>query len=365
MELSGVKSDKWTDRLAVDGQVYIAGPCSAETRDQVLTTARLLQGGKVKIFRAGVWKPRTRPGNFEGVGAVALPWLREVYEQTGLLPAVEVANAVHVEKVLEYGIPVLWIGARTTTNPFAVQEIADALRGNDELIVLIKNPVNPDIDLWTGALERIHKAGIKSLGLVHRGFSVYRREYYRNVPGWQIPVEIKTRFPHIPLLNDPSHICGRRDCIENIAQTALDLQFDGFMIEVHPDPDHAWSDAAQQITPDTLNRLLEKLIIRHPGFTGTEVLEKLNELRREIDKTDGELLRVLKKRLDLTGRIATEKRLRNVAVLQPARWKEIRENVSRLARELGLEETTVLNLYGEIHQASIRLQEKIINQKEK
>ncbi len=359
------KPGEWKEKYKVNGLVYIAGPCSAESREQVLRTAEALRDTPVRFFRAGVWKPRTRPGNFEGLGEKALPWLKEVQERTGLLPAVEVANATHVRLAAQYKIPVLWIGARTTVNPFTVQEIADAIQLYDkEVIVWIKNPVNPDTNLWIGAMERIYAAGVRSIGLIHRGFSSYAPSDYRNPPDWQIPVEIKTRFPHIPLINDPSHICGRRDCIAKVAQTALDLQFDGLMIETHPEPELALSDAQQQLTPFALKELFVNLQVRQPGFISSELQDKLEELRNKIDEIDEKLVEYLYRRNEIIRLIAVEKKKRNVAVLQPERWREIRQHVSGEANNRKLNIPFILRIFDEIHQESIREQEKIIHKKD-
>ena len=271
----------WLDDFNLNHPLVIAGPCSAETEDQVLKIAHDLKNTDVSIYRAGIWKPRTRPGMFEGVGAIGLKWLDKVKKETGLLTATEVANASHVKLALEYDIDVLWIGARSTVSPFIVQEIADALKDTDK-IVLVKNPVNPDLSLWLGGLERLYSANIKKLGVIHRGFSTYEKSKYRNNPEWQLPIELQNRFPDIPLICDPSHIAGRRDILQDISQTALDLNFDGLMIETHTDPDNAWSDAAQQITPDVLVKMMEDLKIRTLTSDEADYKNQLNTLRTQI-----------------------------------------------------------------------------------
>lgn len=352
----------WLKDMNLGHPLTIAGPCSAETNEQVLETAHQLSkdGSRVTVFRAGVWKPRTRPGNFEGIGAVALPWLQQVQKETGLLTAVEVANATHVQLALEHDVDILWIGARTTVNPFAVQEIADALKGTDK-IVWVKNPVNPDLELWIGAFERLYASGIKKLGAVHRGFSVYNKSQYRNVPNWQIPIDFKARFPQIPMICDPSHICGRRDTIENVAQTALDLQFDGLMIETHPNPDNAWSDAMQQITPDVLHDIIHRLTVRETNFQDAKHISLLTDLRQDIDRIDKKLLDVLSERMDIVKKIGRVKKEQNVAVLQNVRFNEILQKMQQKATEFGLSDNFVANIFKEIHQESIRQQENIVN----
>ena len=350
----------WLQEMNLGYPLTIAGPCSAETEAQVMEIARQLQATKTTVFRAGVWKPRTRPGSFEGVGEKALPWLEKVKRETGLQIAIEVANAQHVKAALAHDIDILWLGARTTANPFAVQEIADALQGTDR-IILVKNPVNPDLELWIGAVERLYKAGIQNIGVIHRGFSTYKKGKYRNPPQWQIPIDFKTRFPHIPLINDPSHICGKRDCIEKIAQTALDLQFDGVMIETHHQPDDAWSDAQQQITPKTLHEIVTRLTVRSKVFTHEKYIDKLEMLRKEINQTDKLLLKTLAQRMQIVQKIAQVKKERNVSVLQPERWNQVIKKMRVLAAKAGLDIEFVNRLFKEVHQESIRQQEEIVN----
>ena len=350
----------WLDDFKLNHPLVIAGPCSAETEDQVLKIAHQLKDSDVSIYRAGIWKPRTRPGMFEGVGAIGLKWLDKVKKETGLLTATEVANASHVKLALEYDIDVLWIGARSTVSPFIVQEIADALKDTDK-IVLVKNPVNPDLPLWLGGLERLYSANIKKLGVIHRGFSTYEKSKYRNNPEWQLPIELQNRFPDIPLICDPSHIAGRRDILQDISQTALDLNFDGLMIETHTDPDNAWSDAAQQITPEVLVKMMEDLKIRTLTSNEADYKNKLNTLRTQIDIIDHGILETLGKRMKVAVSIGELKKQKNVAVLQTKRWNEILGNMILEGEKKGLSEEFVLKLFKAIHQESINNQEKVIN----
>jgi len=350
----------WLDDFKLNHPLVIAGPCSAETEDQVLKIAHQLKDSDVSIYRAGIWKPRTRPGMFEGVGAIGLKWLDKVKKETGLLTATEVANASHVKLALEYDIDVLWIGARSTVSPFIVQEIADALKDTDK-IVLVKNPVNPDLPLWLGGLERLYSANIKKLGVIHRGFSTYEKSKYRNNPEWQLPIELQNRFPDIPLICDPSHIAGRRDILQDISQTALDLNFDGLMIETHTDPDNAWSDAAQQITPEVLVKMMEDLKIRTLTSNEADYKNKLNTLRTQIDVIDYGILETLGKRMKVAVSIGELKKQKNVAVLQTKRWNEILGNMILEGEKKGLSEEFVLKMFKAIHQESINNQEKVIN----
>jgi len=350
----------WLDDFKLNHPLVIAGPCSAETEDQVLKIAHDLKNTDVSIYRAGIWKPRTRPGMFEGVGAIGLKWLDKVKKETGLLTATEVANASHVKLALEYDIDVLWIGARSTVSPFIVQEIADALKDTDK-IVLVKNPVNPDLSLWLGGLERLYSANIKKLGVIHRGFSTYEKSKYRNNPEWQLPIELQNRFPDIPLICDPSHIAGRRDILQDISQTALDLNFDGLMIETHIDPDNAWSDAAQQITPDVLVKMMEDLKIRTLTSDEADYKNQLNTLRTQIDVIDHGILETLGKRMKVAVSIGELKKKKNVAVLQTKRWNEILGNMILEGEKKGLSEEFVLKMFKAIHQESINNQEEVIN----
>ena len=291
--------------------IIIAGPCSAESREQVLNTAQSLASKGIRIFRAGIWKPRTKPGGFEGVGAVGLPWLKEVKEKTGMLTSTEVATPYHVFEAIKAGIDILWIGARTVANPFAMQELADALKGTD-IPILVKNPVNPDLELWIGAIERIYGAGIRNIGVIHRGFSSYEKKLYRNLPLWHIPIELKRRYPDLSMFCDPSHIGGKRELVAPIAQQALDLNFDGLIIESHCDPDHALSDAAQQLTPDVLDYTLSMLVIRDNAQT----TEDITVLRKQIDEIDEQLLATLAKRMRISKEIGTYKKEHNMPILQ-------------------------------------------------
>lgn len=351
---------QWLDDFKLAHPLVIAGPCSAETEDQVLAVARGLSNSDVSIFRAGIWKPRTRPGGFEGVGAIGLKWLQKAKAETGLLMAVEVANATHVKLALEHDIDVLWIGARTTVNPFAVQEIADALENSDK-IVLVKNPVNPDLALWIGGIERIYNAGIRKIGAVHRGFSTYDKSKYRNIPEWQLAIELQSRLPDLPLICDPSHITGRRDMIREVSQQALDLNYDGLMIETHTDPDNAWSDAAQQITPERLKQICRELKIREETTLADDFNFQMAKLRASIDETDTKILELLGNRMKISDRIGVLKKSENISVLQALRWREILVKMIAEGQEKGLSEEFILRLFRAVHQESIAHQEKIIN----
>ncbi len=350
----------WLDDFHLNHPLVIAGPCSAETEDQVLKIAHELKNSDVSIFRAGIWKPRTRPGGFEGVGEIGLKWLQKAKAETGLLMATEVATAAHVKLALEHDIDVLWIGARTTVNPFAVQEIADALQGTDK-IVLLKNPVNPDLSLWIGGLERLYNANIKKLGVIHRGFSTYEKTKYRNNPEWQIAIDLQNRFPDLPLICDPSHITGRRDMIQEVSQQALDLNYDGLIIETHIDPDNAWSDAAQQVTPATLKQMFINLRVRKVTDDESEYNQKMAKLRMQIDEFDGKLLEILGNRMKIADKIGLLKKEKNVAILQNQRWNEILGKMILEGEEKGLSNEFVMQLFKAIHQESISHQEKVIN----
>ncbi|MDB2494010.1 bifunctional 3-deoxy-7-phosphoheptulonate synthase/chorismate mutase type II, partial [Flavobacteriaceae bacterium] len=333
---------------------------SAETEEQVLRIAHELKDTDVSYYRAGIWKPRTRPGNFEGVGALGLKWLQKVKEETGLKTATEVANRAHVELALEHDIDLLWIGARSTVSPFIVQEIADALQGTDK-VVLVKNPVNPDLALWLGAIERLATADIKNLGVIHRGFSSYEKTKYRNTPEWQMAIELQTKFPDLPLINDPSHITGKRDMIFDVSQTALDLNFDGLMIETHFDPDNAWSDAAQQVTPTSLIQIMKDLKIRKESTPEVAYNDQLTNLRAQIDVMDNQLLETLGKRMKVAESIGTLKKQENVAVLQSKRWNEILGKMVLEGEQHNLSEEFILKLFKAVHQESINHQEQILN----
>ncbi|MFD1315317.1 chorismate mutase [Namhaeicola litoreus] len=350
----------WLENMGLSHPLLIAGPCSAETEEQVMEVAHALKKTDATVFRAGIWKPRTRPGSFEGQGGKALAWLQRVKKETGLLTAVEVGNAQHAKLALEFDIDIIWIGARTTVNPFAVQEIADALQGTEK-IVLVKNPINPDLELWIGAIERLHKSGIKNLGAIHRGFSTFRKSKYRNIPNWQIPIDLKTKYPTLPIINDPSHICGEREGIFDVSQTALDLKFDGLMIETHCHPDEAWSDAKQQITPDRLIEITEDLRVRRDTFEKEEYLVKLDALRKEINAIDAQLIEVLSNRMNIVENIGLVKKQGNVAILQNTRWQEILNKVLEDGQSHGLNRDFVESVFKAIHQESIDHQRKIID----
>ena len=335
--------------------LLIAGPCSAETEEQVLRTACALAAEGVHIYRAGLWKPRTKPGGFEGVGAEGLAWLRRVKQQTGMYTATEVATHEHVTAALAGGVDLLWIGARTAANPFAMQEIADSLRGRD-VPVLVKNPVSPDLELWIGAVQRIYNAGIRRLGVIHRGFTSIDRSLYRNHPMWAIPIELHRRLPQLPIFCDPSHIGGKRELIAPLSQQAMDLGFDGLVIEAHCDPDCAWSDKAQQITPETLAYICRNLVIREM----TTTTESLNELRAEIDKIDDELLDLLTRRMRVSRDIGQYKKEHDMPVLQAQRYEELLERRAAQAVELGMDREFMRTVYQAIHEESVRQQMEVL-----
>ncbi len=340
--------------------LIMAGPCSAESEEQVLTTARQLAQQGIKIYRAGIWKPRTRPNAFEGVGSVGLPWLKKVKDQLGMYTAIEVANVKHVYEALKFGVDILWIGARTTANPFAVQEIADTLKGMD-IPVLVKNPVNPDIELWIGALERLNDAGLRKLAAIHRGFSTYDKSIYRNDPHWQIPIELQRRIPNLPIIVDPSHIGGKRDLILDISQRAIDLNFDGLIIESHCNPDEAWSDAKQQVTPAALKSILEKLILRHSDLDKKQAAT-LEELRARIDKFDDEILNIFEERMKIAEQIGKFKKDNQITILQVSRWDTILKKRTAMGQPKGLSEEFVTTIFTAIHQESINHQTKVMNE---
>ena len=345
----------WLDNMNLSHPLVIAGPCSAESEEQVMEVAHELKNTDATVFRAGIWKPRTRPGTFEGNGAKALPWLQRVKKETGMLTAVEIANAQHAKIALEFDIDILWLGARTTVNPFVVQEIAEALQGTNKT-VLVKNPVNPDLPLWLGAVERLKTCGISQLGVIHRGFSTYKSTHYRNKPKWQIAIELKKEFPDLPVILDPSHICGRRDTILDVSQTALDLNYDGFMIETHIDPDNAWSDASQQITPSRLREITADLRIRQKSSSKEEFQNKLNMFRKELDIIDANIIDMLKDRMGISKDIGVLKHKENVAILQSARWTDILENMINIGQKNGLKREFVEQIYRAIHVESINIQ---------
>ncbi|NII25607.1 bifunctional 3-deoxy-7-phosphoheptulonate synthase/chorismate mutase type II [Pseudoflavitalea sp. X16] len=347
---------KWNKRPLI-----ISGPCSAETEAQVLETAqRLANTGKVDLLRAGIWKPRTRPGSFEGIGTKGLPWMQQAKRVTGLPVTVEVATGKQVEDALHFDVDVLWIGARTTVNPFSVQEVADALRGVD-VPVLIKNPINPDLELWTGAVERVAKAGIKQIGLIHRGFSAYGNTEYRNAPMWHLAIEMKRRNPGLMMINDPSHICGRRDILMEVAQKAIDLDFDGLIIESHIDPDNAWSDAKQQITPEKLAEMLSEIVWRKEDSNSEEFHAALEKLRQQINHLDDELMQILGQRMKIAEKIGEYKKNNNITILQTNRWNEILERAFKKGDKLNLSKEFITKYFDAVHMESINHQNKIMN----
>ncbi len=340
--------------------LILAGPCSAETEEQVMSTARQLALGGVKIFRAGIWKPRTKPGGFEGIGKEGLQWLRRVKEETGMLTATEVAMRRHVEEALEAGVDILWIGARTSANPFAVQEIADAIQeSGKDVPVLVKNPVNPDIDLWIGALERLYNAGVRRLGAIHRGFSFYGKSIYRNPPQWHIPIELHRRLPELPIIVDPSHMGGKRELIGPLSQHALDMKFSGLMIESHCTPDEAWSDKAQQVTPDILRVILTSLVVRNTA----ESTESLEALRQQIDKIDTELLDLYGKRMAVSRQIGEYKKEHAMPVVQESRYDDLMKSRVSAAVEMGMSADFMRTVLQAIHEESVRQQIEILNGK--
>ena len=353
MELESILLPEMEDKRPL----VIAGPCSAETEEQVMNTAKQLAERGVKIFRAGVWKPRTKPGGFEGVGVDALPWLKNVKKETGMYVATEVATAKHVYECLKAGVDIMWIGARTTANPFAMQEIADALKGVD-IPVLVKNPVNPDLELWIGAMERINNAGLKRIAAIHRGFSSFDKKLYRNLPQWHIPIELRRRIPNMPIFCDPSHIGGKRELIASLSQQAMDLGFDGLIIESHCNPDAAWSDASQQITPDVLDYILNLLVIRKD----THTTESLNELRKQIDECDNDLIQLLAKRMRVCREIGTYKKEHGVNILQTGRYNEILDKRGAQGVLCGMDQAFIKKVFEAIHEESVRQQMEIINQ---
>ena len=342
--------------------LVIAGPCSAETEEQLVATAHLLaKTGRVTALRAGIWKPRTRPGEFEGIGSIGLQWLSRAKEETGLPTAIEVATAKHVEEALKSGVDILWVGARSTVNPFTVQEIADALRGVD-VPVMVKNPVNPDLSLWIGALERINNAGITKLAAIHRGFSYHEKTAFRNEPMWDMAINLKTHAPNLPIINDPSHICGNRELLGYVAQKALDLDMQGLMIESHIDPSVAWTDAKQQVTPSALVDLIERLTLRKPEVKGTELKDILADLRNQIDKIDDIVFQKMGERMTIVEKIGNYKKENGITILQVNRWDEILNKRIAYAKALKLSPEFAEKLLELIHSESIRKQTEIMNQ---
>jgi chorismate mutase len=340
--------------------LIISGPCSAETEEQVMQTAKdLAATGKVDVLRAGIWKPRTKPGLFEGIGEIGLTWIAEAKKQTGLPTTVEVATAQHVEQALKHGVDILWIGARTTVNPFSVQEVADALKGVD-IPVLVKNPINPDLELWSGALERLQKVGLQDIGMIHRGFSSYGNTEYRNAPMWHLPIEMKRRYPEMLLICDPSHICGNRHMLQQVAQKSIDLDFGGLIIESHIDPDNAWSDAKQQITPAVLSVMLSDLVWRVKNETDNAT--GLTLLRERIDQVDDELLSLLNRRMKIADEVGQYKKENNLTILQTARWNDILERAMAKGNTLSLSKEFLVKYFDAVHMESINHQNKIMNE---
>lgn len=344
--------------ISDDKPLIIAGPCSAETEEQVLETARELAQYGIKYFRAGIWKPRTKPGGFEGVGAKGLPWLAKVKEETGMKVCTEVAKREHVLQALEAGVDMFWIGARTSANPFAMQEVADAFKeGGKDVPVLIKNPVNPDLELWIGAIQRLYNAGINRIGAIHRGFSAYGKHLYRNLPQWHIPIELRRRIPNLPILSDPSHIGGKRELIAPLSQEAFDMGFDGLIIESHCDPDSAWSDKAQQVSPDVLNFILNTIALRDTACT----TESITLLRQQIDRIDNELIEVLNKRMRISREIGQYKKEHSIPVVQTGRYGDIMNSRVKAATEMGMSADFMKALLSAIHEESVRIQIEIFN----
>jgi len=333
-----------------------AGPCSAESEAQVLESARALTGRGVSFLRAGLWKPRTRPGSFEGVGMEGLAWMQKAHEETGLKIGTEVAEPAHVEACLEHGFDILWVGARTSTNPFSVQALADTLKGTD-IPVLVKNPMSADVDLWIGAIERLANAGLTRLGAIHRGFGSSLEMRYRNAPNWKIPIELKRRMPNIPIICDPSHICGKRELIPAVAQEALDLLFDGLMVEVHPNPSAAFSDAAQQLAPDRFFTMINALNLPHEQSDSSSFTRQISELREDVDELDGKMLELLSRRMDIVRKMGRLKAGQNISTFQPHRWQVIVEDRIQKGKALDLSESVVLQVMQSIHEEAIRQQE--------
>ncbi|WP_094745891.1 chorismate mutase [Vaginella massiliensis] len=356
-----MKNNNWISQF--EKPLIIAGPCSAESEQQMMTTAEEIDKDYVQVFRAGIWKPRTKPNSFEGVGAIGLNWLKKVKDEFGMMIATEIANANHAKLALEYDVDVLWIGARSSVNPFTVQEIAEALRDTDK-IVLVKNPVNPDLDLWIGALERLEGQGIRNLGAIHRGFSSYKKTKYRNDPQWQIALDFKNKLPNIPIICDPSHICGNREGLFDVSQQAFNFEYNGLMIETHCNPDEAWSDAAQQITPARLKEILVNLELRQSDDPDSIYKTCLQSLRHQIDELDSVILDAIAQRMKIANAIGELKKEHNVAVFQPERWKQIKESSIKTGASLGLSEDFIDKLLQALHQESVAQQNKVMTKKE-
>ena len=346
----------------INNPLLIAGPCSLETEEQAMSTAKLLaKDPRIFVYRGGIWKPRTRPGAFEGVGSIGLTWLQQVKKETGLPVGTEVANAMHTEEALNAGLDVLWIGARSTASPFVVQEIADVVRGTDS-VIMVKNPVNPDVQLWIGAIERLYQAGIRNIVAIHRGFTPFRESKYRNYPNWQTVIELKRLMPNLPVICDPSHIAGKREFLYEISQKAFDMGMEGLMIESHIDPSCALSDAAQQLTPEDLGKLLDRLIIRHQNANNPEFETQLDVLRNRIDSIDNELLEILSARAAIAKEIGKYKKANNVTAFQINRWSQIMEDRIKLGNKIGLNDVFVKTLLQLIHEDSVRIQTEIMDE---
>ncbi len=357
LDINPIKT--WLPKL--DNPLLISGPCSLESEKQALDTARLLAKDKrVFVYRGGVWKPRTRPGSFEGIGSIGLKWLQMVRQETGLPIGTEVANAQHTEEALKAGLDVIWIGARSTASPFVVQEIADVVKGSN-VVVMVKNPVNPDVQLWMGAVERIHQAGIKNIVAIHRGFTPFSETKYRNYPNWQTMIELRQLLPNLPIICDPSHIAGKREFLYEISQKAFDLGMEGLMIESHIDPSCALSDAAQQLTPADLAKLLDRLVIRHENASNPDFESQLDVLRNRIDAIDGELLETLSSRMDIVKKIGQYKKDNNVTALQINRWTKLMDERVNIGKKLELNEKFVKTLFQLIHEDSVRMQTEIMD----
>src|SRR5258705_391020 len=360
----GLELQSITKWLNTTKPVIISGPCSAETEEQTIATAKQIAAtGKVHALRAGIWKPRTRPGQYEGAGDIGLKWLINAKKETGLPVTTEVANAAHVEACLKAGVDILWVGARTTVNPFSVQEIADSLKGVD-IPVMVKNPVNPDLELWIGALERSNKAGITKMAAIHRGFSSFEKGPFRNLPMWDIAIELKTRFPELDIICDPSHISGNRDLIAFVSQKALDLDMAGLMIESHINPDAAWSDAKQQVTPAVLGKIISELVVRTTSSESKSFKDTLSVLREQIDGLDDEIMQKMSSRMKISEKIGQYKKDNNVTILQVNRWEEIIKSRVTLGKAMGLDEGFTRDLLRLIHHESIQVQTKVMNQSE-
>ena len=364
MTKKGLELQPISTWMKVERPLIISGPCSAETEDQMVATAKQIAAtGKVHVLRAGIWKPRTRPGQYEGAGDIGLQWLLQAKKETGLPVTTEVATAAHVEAALKAGVDILWVGARTTVNPFSVQEVADALKGVD-IPVMVKNPVNPDLELWIGALERLNRAGIKKLVAIHRGFSSFEKGPFRNLPMWDIAIELKTRYPELDMICDPSHIAGNRDLIALIAQKALDLDMAGLMIESHINPDEAWSDAKQQVTPSVLGRIIDGLVVRTVSSSNKAFKDTLSILRDQIDHLDDEIMTRMASRMKISEKIGQYKKENNVTILQVNRWDEIVQTRVGMAKAMGLDEGFMRDFLRLLHHESIQIQTRVMNKME-